>query len=423
MFIIIIASSLNYGKNMEITNEDIKKVKEESIEVLSKNRRKTDGHSYTVPSPGPYPYQWFWDSCFHAIALSHFEPSFAKEELLSLVSSQFRSGLIPHMIYWEKKDVINIDWGREGVSTITQPPFIAYSVWKIYEKDRDKEFLSKIYPNLYHYYNFLLNERDPRHNHLAGIINPEESGEDNSPRFDGLLGLSPRHTQKENFKKRLELNEKNKTCNFDAPFCMREFFWVKDIPFNSILILSLGALGAIAEELDLKDDATYFYKQQLEVTDSMRDRLLEHDIFWSAEGRSYEKIKVKTWAMFAPLLAKVPTQEEADFVVRNYLLNEKEFKTKYMVPTVSQSEPGYVLENYSPEANWRGPVWMASNWIVYQGLLNYGFDKIADEVRKSSVALLKKSGFREYFHPETGEGMGAKDFTWGSLILDMYPEI
>jgi len=405
-------------KIMKITNQDIKKLKEEAVELLKDNRRSTDGHQYTVPSPSSYPYQWLWDSCFHAIILSHYDTSFAKAELRSLVSHQFENGLIPHITYWEKKDPTQIDWGKERTSSITQPPFLAYAVWKVYEKDKDKSFLKEIYPSLYHYYNFLLNERDPRHNHLVGIINPDESGEDNSPRFDELVGLPPKHNRDENFQKRRELVEKNKLCNFDAPFCMREFFWVKDVPFNSILIHSLGFLGKIAEELGHKDNAIYFYKQQLEVTDAMRDRLLEHDMFWSAEGKHYTKIKVKTWAIFAPLFAKVPTQEEAEFVVKNYLLNKDEFKTKYMLPTVSKSEP-----SYDPEHYWRGPVWIAINWIIYQGLLNYkGFEEVAEDIRQQSVELLKKSGFREYFNPETGGGLGAKNFTWGGLILDMFPE-
>lgn len=103
----------------------------------------------------------------------------------------------------------------------------------------------------------------------------------------------------------MELIEKNKSCNFDAPFCMRKFFWVKDVPFNSILILNLGSLAEIAEEINRKGDATYFRKQRLEVIDAMRDRLLEDGIFWSAEGRNYDKIEVKTWAIFAPLFPKM----------------------------------------------------------------------------------------------------------------------
>ena len=212
-------SLTGYTKDI-MTEKDIKTLKDQSLKILTENRRTTDGHQYTVPSPDSYPYQWLWDSCFHAIALSHFSPEDAKKEMRALVSKQDSSGLIPHIIYWKKvPGVIDIKWGREGISSITQPPMLAYAVWNIYKKDGDKKFLEEMYTYLYHFYNYLLNERDPRHNHLVGIINPDESGEDDSPRFDIPLGLSEDQTSEENFGKRKELVEKNKTCNF----CCQQF--------------------------------------------------------------------------------------------------------------------------------------------------------------------------------------------------------
>lgn len=80
---------------MEISKKDIKELKEKAIERLKENQRETDGYHYTIPSPKAYPYQWLWDSCFHAIALSYFDTSFAKKELRALVSQQFKNGLIP----------------------------------------------------------------------------------------------------------------------------------------------------------------------------------------------------------------------------------------------------------------------------------------------------------------------------------------
>ncbi|MBI4100754.1 hypothetical protein HY439_03385 [Candidatus Microgenomates bacterium] len=43
-------------------------------------------YAYTCPSPEKYHFQWFWDSCFHAIALSHLNLEHAKKELHTLVS-------------------------------------------------------------------------------------------------------------------------------------------------------------------------------------------------------------------------------------------------------------------------------------------------------------------------------------------------
>ncbi len=38
--------------------------------------------------------------------------------------------------------------------------------------------------------------------------------------------------------------------------------------------------------------------------------------------------------------------------------------------------------------------------------------------------LVATAGFREYFHPWTGEGLGAADFSWSAaLVLDVLNDI
>jgi hypothetical protein len=83
-------------------------------ELMLTNRRRKGKYQYTLPSPDSYPYQWLWDSCFHAIILTHYNTEDAKKELLSLVAKQFTNGMIPHMNYWQeskKKNFPKIDWG------------------------------------------------------------------------------------------------------------------------------------------------------------------------------------------------------------------------------------------------------------------------------------------------------------------------
>lgn len=384
--------------------------------LLATNTRVTNGYTYTTPAPAMYPYQWLWDSCFHAIMFSHFDVARGKTELESLLAKQFENGMVPHMIYWERGDAIDIDWGMgEERSTITQPPMLAYAVWQLYEKDNDLSFLKRTYPALFHFYRYLITERDPHERRLVGLINPDESGEDNSPRFDGLLNLPPVHTEKENLDKRITLVEENRKCNFDAPFCMKNFFWVKDVPFNSIMIRNLEILAIIAGKLDKSYDAEYFNRVRDEMTASMRKFMLEDDIFWSTYGEDYKKIKVKTWAIFAPLFAKILSQDEATTLVEKYLKDPKSFWSPYPVTSVSMEEA-----SFNPESMWRGPVWIGVNWFIHKGLLNYGFTEEAAIIRQKSIELLEKSGFREYYHPETGEGYGAKDFTWGGLAIDMH---
>src|SRR5690606_9280947 len=154
-------------------------------------------------------------------------------------------------------------------------------------------------------------DRDPRKNHLLGIINPDESGEDNSSRFDALLGLPTKHTRDENREQRLKLIDQNRTCDFDAPFCMKNFFWVKDVPFNAICAENLRLLSLIAEKVGRKEESISFQEQSLLISKAMREKMLEDGLFWSTFGSDYKKIKVLTWAIFSPMFAKILSKEEA----------------------------------------------------------------------------------------------------------------
>lgn len=396
----------------------------ETEKVLLKNREIKDGFQYTVPSSSSYPHQWLWDSCFHAIVLSHINIEDAKKEIRSLVYGQFKNGMIPHIIFRVKGEISNtIKWVTDNTSSITHPPLIAYSVWQIFKKDGDRLFLDELYPKLDAYYRYLLS-RDLHGHHLVGIVNPDESGEDNSPRFDVALGLKPEHSFEENNRKRFDMLEKNLDWSSDENHYSKDFFWIKDVPYTVYLIENMELMSKIAHELGNNEGEIFFSQQSVLMKNAMREYMYEDGIYWSISGHDHVKIKVKTWAIFAPLVVSMYTKEEAERVVNEYLLNKNEFWSAYAVPTTSMSEESYNPGELSDgpawlRPNWRGPVWMATNWFIFRGLKRYGYDSIAEEIMEQSLSLLKNSGFREYYNPETGRGMGALDFTWGGLVLDM----
>jgi glycogen debranching enzyme len=384
--------------------------------LMLRNRRTVEGNTFTVPSGSTYPHQWLWDSCFHAIVLAQLEPDAAKQELRSLFVRQLSNGMIPHIIFWKKIlwPPYTYGWGRSQTSSITQPPMVAYAAWEIHRRAPDRAFLEEIYPQLLAYYTYLLDERDPADHHLVGIINPDESGEDNSPRFDAPMHVGSDINMYWHVWKRQALLRANRLCNFDAELCMSKTFWVKDVPFNAILIRNLERLWQIATLLKDAEGAR-FAKDNMElVSVAMRERLFADGVYWAAMGHEYTPLRVSTWAHFAPLFAGLYTRTEAEEVVRKHFYDETTFRAPFGIRTTSKQEP-----SYRPYRFWRGPVWMTPHWFMYKGLSEYGFTKEADWIRERSEALLERSGFREYFNPETGKGYGAHNFTWGTLVLDM----
>lgn len=57
--------------------------------------------------------------------------------------------------------------------------------------------------------------------------------------------------------------------------------------------------------------------------------------------------------------------------------------------------------------------------VSLHALHKRGFGERADRLRRALWQAIEKSGFREYYDPLTGEGHGARDFTWSALLIDM----
>lgn len=402
-------------------------LQDEIKSLMEKNRRVKGGFTYTVPSPEIYPFQWLWDSCFHAIILSYFGKNEAQNELRSVTSHPLPNGLLPHIIYWEdgyhkknwgrelRGDILNQSWGIDGTSAITQPPIIATALWHVHTMHNDIKFLKELYQKLRTYYLCLLAERDPESSGIVGIINPDESGEDNSPRFDRAQGLPERHTADQNLNKRIDRIRQNRECNFNARDCMRQHFWIKDVAFNAILVRGLEDMAHIANEIGETEDHDIFLIQQSRTKKAMRKHMCEGGFCYSLDDDINKKIHIDTWNLFTPLFGGTLTHEEADTLVHDMLLDEKKFWSPFPIPSIAQNESCFQKNDF-----WRGPTWIAPNWFIYQGLKRYGYEKAAGELRDRTRSLIERSGFREYYDPRNGKGLGANNFTWGGLIIDMH---
>src|SRR5262249_51323544 len=93
-------------------------------------------YAYTQPSPSRYPWQWYWDSCFAAIAWRHFEPSRSRAELETLVAAAEPDGFIGHTIFWhspvsrERYLFYNVLSRGDFMTRTIQPPLLAHA-WRI----------------------------------------------------------------------------------------------------------------------------------------------------------------------------------------------------------------------------------------------------------------------------------------------------
>ncbi len=68
---------------------------------------------------------------------------------------------------------------------------------------------------------------------------------------------------------------------------------------------------------------------------------------------------------------------------------------------------------------WRGPTWVNAAWLVWLGLTRLGYAEHADTLGDRITAAVLAQGLREYYHPYTGRGMGAVEFAWSTLVMEM----
>src|SRR4029453_14707386 len=75
------------------------------------------------------------------------------------------------------------------------------------------------------------------------------------------------------------------------------------------------------------------------------------------------------------------------------------------VPSYDRTAPDFYTLRY-----WRGPVVVNVNWLLRRGMQLHGFHDEAEELRTAMLRLVHRSGLYEYFHPRSGQGVGAPAF-------------
>jgi hypothetical protein len=197
-------------------------------------------------------------------------------------------------------------------------------------------------------------------------------------------------------------------------------FEIEGVDLASYLIRELRAMSVIAARLGLKADSAAFNRHASEVAK------LINTVFWDEPQGMYfdrnektgKRVYVKSATNFMPLFAGAATPKRAKRMIHEHLLNANEFWLAYPVASYAKTEPDYYQNPRGKECNWRGPTWAPTNYMIFQGLQQYGYHAEARELaaRLFSMALLKNSVLREYYNAETGEGLGQTRF-WGFTAL------
>lgn len=411
----------------------------------------------TVPSPSLYPHQWSWDSAFIAIGLSWHHQERAQREIESLLAAQWSDGRVPHIVFnpavphdayfpgpdfWASADAAGSPQGVE-TSGLIQPPLHARAALEIYEHAMDPpealDFLTRVYPKLVAWHRYLVERRDPDRIGLAAILHPWESGLDNSPTWDGVVGnleippgALPAYQRSDivnadpadrptaaAYDRFVYLVSVYRATGYDDDqICAFTPFVVVGPLLNALLVWSSLALAEIAQLVG--EDS----EPHLRSAATVRAAIEAH--LWDPEQRRYYTRDLRRRALvrdpsilsFMPLVDPDLPPDGVGAIVHDLsapCFHAPEGTEHYLVPS-------YDLTGalFDPRRYWRGPVWINTDWLIWRGLLQHGEQELAAHVARSMLALVRRSGFREYFDPFTGAGYGADRFAWtAALVVDL----
>jgi Trehalase len=434
----------------------------DDAELARRARDVLDGNwtgRSTIPAPGLYPHQWNWDTGFIAIGRSIFDQARAERELLHLFEGQWRTGMLPHIVFnpdvardayfpgpdfWRSRTAYDSPRAVE-TSGLTQPPVHGFAALEMHRRaadaDQSEAFLRELFPGLVALHRYFRDHRPGGPEGLTYVLHPWETGLDNSPSWDDafeafeipkwalpryqrrdLVHADPRDRPSDDaYDRFVYLAILYRDAGYDDAR-VREItpFLVEDPMFNALWAWSAASLAEIAGVIG--EDGREFAEDAERITRAIETKLwdAEHARFLPFDLHAGRQMDHHSVVSFVPLVAPGLDSDKAHQTAESmndvrHCRVEDVGSACFILPTY---QPGDA--DYNPRLYWRGPIWINTNWLLERGTRAAGETALADELRESSLELVRGGGFREYFDPHTGTGYGADRFSWtAALALDL----
>ena len=357
-----------------------------------------------------------WDTFFCGLMAALESPELGADNFRAILQEITPRGFVP-----------NFGSARAASLDRSQPPVGAYCVLKAWRGLRlaatseRRALLEETYVRLLRWHQWWMQNRDGNQDGLLewGSDLPGEtlhfethtlraamyeSGLDNSPMYDEAVYNPATNTME-----------------------------LADVGLNALYALDAWALSEIAAEIGNDEDARQLHEEFVDLAERINRNL------WNEETGIYQN---RAWdgsfsphlspTNFYPLIAGIVPPERAERMVREHLLNEREFWGEFVLPSISRADSGYrqkeiLREGVSEVMNdyWRGRIWGPMNFLVGEGLRRYGFDLESHQFARKCVRLFLKewqseNHVHENYNDLTGEGDDVPSanalYHWGALL-------
>ena len=314
---------------------------------------------------------WNWDTAFHSVGVSRWNPELAREGLLGYMQFQKENGLFPDVI-----------WEHGGISdAFSKPPVLAWACEIVYKREKNTEFLKKVYPMLVKNERYWVEHRcdrglffydsEDRGSEDYELHARYESGWDNAVRWDdGIV---------------------NK--------------WAIDL--NCFMVMTYRSLAFIAHELSCFEEEKSWMEKAKKLSVLINEKLWNLEYYADTNRETGKSSRVLSPASFMPLYIGIASKEQAEKMAK---IAEENFQCK--MPTVSFDNPEYSTDY------WRGPTWLNVAYFAAKGLKNYDME-VSEKIRASVLKMCAKDPEHIYenYNSKTGEGLCCNHFSWSCVFI------
>lgn len=366
---------------------------------------------------------WDWDSYWSAYALLNLSDELMPEmnerilrhaegNVLNFFDHQLPDGFIPMMIEVGKwpEPYLNMRH-KEGVRMNMHKPFLATQALLVSDHKRSTEWMRSHIEGLERYFAYY----ETYFNRNCGLYVWHD---------DIMIGMD------------------NDPASFGRPQDS-----TANIFLNSFMVTELHAAAALERRLGRAEQEEKYEAARSRLIDAIQNECWDRrdQFFYSVDTdiktRSYDwfhkglgvfwktlPIKIRTWSGFLPMYAGFATRAQAEALVR-HAMDENTFASPYGVCTLAKDEKMFNLSATNNPSNWLGPIWLVANYVVFRGLLNYGYREEARKLAEGTLRLLerdlrKTGSLHEYYNPLTGEPvMNGGFLNWNMLALNMVCEL